>query len=95
MQVAALITAFALAAAAVSYLLTDTVQASILAFIAGMFVGVAPDYAYLAAKMGEEPEAVRAAAEASKMSDVVLKHGWDGQCRTVLQSRGGCGRFQW
>jgi cellobiose phosphorylase len=48
-------------------------------FIAGMFVGVAPDYAYLAAKVGEAPEAARAAAEASKMTEVVLKHGWDGQ----------------
>jgi cellobiose phosphorylase len=48
-------------------------------FIAGMFVGVAPDYAYLAAKMGQADEAKRAEAEAAKMSDVVLKHGWDGE----------------
>jgi len=48
-------------------------------FIAGMFVGVAPDYAFLAAKMGEVEEGERATAEATRMSDVVLKHGWDGQ----------------
>jgi len=48
-------------------------------FIAGMFVGVAPDYAYLAAKRGEAAEAKAARAEAAKMTDVVLKHGWDGE----------------
>jgi cellobiose phosphorylase len=48
-------------------------------FIAGMFVGVAPDFAYLAAKMGQPDEAKRAAAESAKMTDVVLKHGWDGE----------------
>ena len=47
-------------------------------FIAGMFVGVAPDYAYLARKRGQADEAKVAEAEAAKMSDVVLKHGWDG-----------------
>jgi cellobiose phosphorylase len=48
-------------------------------FIAGMFVGVAPDYVYLAARMGEGTEAARATAAAGKMSQVVLEHGWDGQ----------------
>jgi cellobiose phosphorylase len=48
-------------------------------FIAGMFVGVAPDYAYLADKRGEAGEAKAARAEAAKMTDVVLKHGWDGE----------------
>jgi cellobiose phosphorylase len=48
-------------------------------FIAGMFVGVAPDYAYLAEKMGIKKDAERARAEAAKMTDVVLKHGWDGE----------------
>jgi len=47
-------------------------------FIAGMFVGVAPDYAYLARKKGQAEEAKVAESEAAKMSDVVLKHGWDG-----------------
>jgi cellobiose phosphorylase len=48
-------------------------------FIAGMFVGVAPDYAYLAERRGLVDEATKARAEAKKMTDVVLKHGWDGQ----------------
>jgi cellobiose phosphorylase len=48
-------------------------------FIAGMFVGVAPDYAYLAAKLGHADEAKRARAEAAKMEAVVLDHGWDGE----------------
>ncbi len=48
-------------------------------FIAGMFVGVAPDYAYLADKRGEAAEAKAARGEAAKMTDVVLKHGWDGE----------------
>ncbi len=48
-------------------------------FIAGMFVGVAPDYAYLAARVGQEAEAKLARAEASKMEAVVLEHGWDGE----------------
>jgi cellobiose phosphorylase len=47
-------------------------------FIAGMFVGVAPDYAYLAKKRGQADEAKLADAESAKMTDVVLKHGWDG-----------------
>ena len=47
-------------------------------FIAGMFVGVAPDYAYLAEKFGQKEEGARAAIESAKMADVVLKHGWDG-----------------
>jgi cellobiose phosphorylase len=48
-------------------------------FIAGMFVGVAPDYAYLAEKRGLEGEAKLARAEATKMEAVVLQHGWDGE----------------
>src|SRR3984957_17227507 len=48
-------------------------------FIAGMFVGVAPDYAYLAEKRGLHDDAKKARAEAAKMTDVVLKHGWDGE----------------
>jgi cellobiose phosphorylase len=48
-------------------------------FIAGMFVGVAPDYAYLASRMGVEGEATLARAEAEKMRDAVLSHGWDGE----------------
>jgi cellobiose phosphorylase len=48
-------------------------------FIAGMFVGVAPDYAYLAKYFGEVKEAERAAAEGIKMEKAVLEHGWDGK----------------
>jgi cellobiose phosphorylase len=48
-------------------------------FIAGMFVGVAPDYAYLSERMGEGEEARLARAESSKMEGVVLTHGWDGE----------------
>ena len=47
-------------------------------FIAGMFVGVAPDYAALAEKLGFADEAQRARAEMAKMEEVVLKHGYDG-----------------
>ena len=48
-------------------------------FIAGMFVGVAPDYACLAARRGLPAEADRARTEAARMADVVLEHGWDGE----------------
>jgi cellobiose phosphorylase len=48
-------------------------------FIAGMFVGVAPDYAYLATRLGQGDEATRALAEAEKMREAVLSHGWDGE----------------
>jgi cellobiose phosphorylase len=47
-------------------------------FIAGMFVAVAPDYAYLAEQMGDEGEARRARSESATMTATVLKHGWDG-----------------
>ncbi|MEO8215156.1 MAG: hypothetical protein ABI560_18295, partial [Myxococcales bacterium] len=47
-------------------------------FIAGMFVGVAPDYAYLARKVGQVEEAKQAESESAKMTAVVLKDGWDG-----------------
>jgi cellobiose phosphorylase len=48
-------------------------------FIAGMFVAVAPDYAYLAEHMGKADEAKRARDEAAKMEQAVLKDGWDGE----------------
>jgi cellobiose phosphorylase len=47
--------------------------------IAAMFVGVAPDYAYLAARMGDDVEATMARAEGEKMAAAVLRHGWDGE----------------
>jgi cellobiose phosphorylase len=48
-------------------------------FIAGMFVAVAADYAALARKAGHDDEAKLALAEAEKMKDAVLRHGWDGE----------------
>jgi cellobiose phosphorylase len=48
-------------------------------FIGGMFVGVAPDYAYLAERLGHTDEAQRARSDAAKMTEAVLKHGWDGE----------------
>jgi cellobiose phosphorylase len=48
-------------------------------FIAGMFVGVATDYAYLAHYVGETTEATAARAAATKMHHAVLEHGWDGR----------------
>lgn len=47
-------------------------------FIAGMFVYIGPEYAALCEHKGLEEEAKRARAEVSKMSEVVLQHGWDG-----------------
>ncbi|MGD0674774.1 MAG: glycosyl transferase [Polyangiaceae bacterium] len=47
-------------------------------FIAGMLVGVSGDYAYLAERSGQGAEAKLARAEAAKMEQAVLKHGWDG-----------------
>ncbi len=48
-------------------------------FIAGMFVGIGPDYARLCELKGQPEEAKRALAEVEKMRGVVLKHGWDGE----------------
>jgi cellobiose phosphorylase len=48
-------------------------------FIAGMFVCVAPDYAYLAERVGQQEEAALARAEAARMREAVLRHGWDGE----------------
>ena len=45
-----------------------------------MFVGVAPDYAFLAEQRGFADEAEKArAANPAKMADVILEHGWDGE----------------
>jgi cellobiose phosphorylase len=48
-------------------------------FIAGMLVGVAPDYAHLAGRLGMASEANLARAEGEKMSAAILSHGWDGE----------------
>jgi cellobiose phosphorylase len=47
-------------------------------FIAGMFVAIGPEYAYLAEKRGQTDEAKKARDLVKKMSDTVLQHGWDG-----------------
>lgn len=47
-------------------------------FIAGMFVGIGPDYAALCNAKGMKDEAKRALAEVAKMEKTVLTHGWDG-----------------
>jgi cellobiose phosphorylase len=48
-------------------------------FIAGMFVGIGPDYAALCNWKGQKDEAKRALEEVAKMEKTVLTHGWDGQ----------------
>jgi cellobiose phosphorylase len=48
-------------------------------FIAGMFVGIGPDYAALCNAKGMKDEAKRALAEVAKMEKTVLTHGWDGE----------------
>ena len=48
-------------------------------FIAGMFVAVAPDYAFLAERLGHAEEAKLARAASAKMAATVLEHGWDGE----------------
>ncbi len=48
-------------------------------FIAGMFVGIGPDYAALARRRGDEAEAKRAEAEIEAVRTAVMEHGWDGE----------------
>jgi cellobiose phosphorylase len=47
-------------------------------FIAGMFVAIGPEYAYLCDKRGQADEGKKARDLIKKMSDTVLQHGWDG-----------------
>ena len=47
-------------------------------FIAGMFVGVCPDYAALCRLYGWQEEADAVAASRDAMEQAVLAHGWDG-----------------
>jgi len=47
-------------------------------FIAGMFVGIGPDYAKICEYKGQKDEAKRALVEVEKMEKTVLSHGWDG-----------------
>ena len=48
-------------------------------FIAGMFVGIGPEYAAICESKGQKDEAKRALAEVAKMEKTVLTHGWDGE----------------
>ncbi|MBQ2990301.1 MAG: glycosyl transferase [Clostridia bacterium] len=48
-------------------------------FIAGMFVGVCPDYEALCRIFGWEEEADAVAGHKAAMEKAVLEHGWDGQ----------------
>jgi cellobiose phosphorylase len=48
-------------------------------FIAGMFVGIGPEYAKLCEHKGQKDEAKRALAEVAKMEATTLSHGWDGE----------------
>jgi len=47
-------------------------------FIAGQFVYAAPDYADLAERLGFEDEAKAARDHATRMTQAVLEHAWDG-----------------
>jgi len=47
-------------------------------FIAGMFVGIGPEYATLCERKGMAEEARRARSEIDKMRSAVLTDGWDG-----------------
>ncbi|MBQ8971680.1 MAG: glycosyl transferase [Clostridia bacterium] len=48
-------------------------------FIAGMFVSVADDYAAICRKCGLNEEAELALEAKREMTELVLKHGWDGE----------------
>jgi cellobiose phosphorylase len=47
-------------------------------FIAGLFVLAAKELAKIAARRGLKKDADRCLAEAARMEEVILKHGWDG-----------------
>lgn len=48
-------------------------------FIAGLFVLAGKELAAIAARRRLKPDAERCLAEAAKMENVILKHGWDGE----------------
>ena len=48
-------------------------------FIAGMFVGVCPDYEALCRRFGWDEEARAVAGHKEAMEKAVLEHGWDGE----------------
>ena len=47
--------------------------------IAGMFVYIGDEYAKLMEKIGQKEEALRAANEVTKMKNVIMEHGFDGE----------------
>ncbi len=47
--------------------------------IAGLFVVYGSDYAELCRKLGKKDEALRAQKYVDEMTDVIKKHGWDGE----------------
>ncbi len=47
-------------------------------FIAAMFVYIGPKYAEICRKSGKEDDALRAELETKKMTQAVMKYGWDG-----------------
>ncbi len=47
-------------------------------FIAGLFVLAAKELAKIATRRGSKKDADRCLAEAARMEEVILKHGWDG-----------------
>jgi cellobiose phosphorylase len=46
--------------------------------IAGMFTYIGDEYAQLMNKVGNKEESLRADKEVSKMRDIIMEHGWDG-----------------
>ena len=48
-------------------------------FVAGLFTFAGPEYVALCKKLGDNAEAARAQAELDKMSDIIMKYGFDGE----------------
>ncbi len=48
-------------------------------FVAGLFTFAGPEYVALCKKLGDNAEAARAQAELDKMSDIIMKDGYDGE----------------
>ncbi len=48
-------------------------------FVAGLFTFAGPEYVALCKKRGDDAEAARAQAEIDKMSDIIMKDGYDGE----------------
>ena len=48
-------------------------------FVAGLFTFAGPEYVALCKKLDDDTEASRAQAEIDKMSDIIMKYGFDGE----------------